>query len=460
MAERLLLGPLNNIGRAAADGAGWHYVDGIAAAFAKHGYCARPSWITHLGRSFLLQGGGTRVSGRFVGVLHPNEEGHRRIASIAAPIVCGYLDPSAPLHRACPSGRMIPAMAVDHSVSALIVAAVALLLILLAAWLVRRKIILAVSSGSYQPPQSGGSPPPDRTVTAGDLMPLSDRDAAEKAGINVREKKLRLLRGLFMGADNRLSTSKTVVALWTLAIFYGLLALMLARWFGDPSGWKALTKHGLQDEYLLLLGGPYAAAVLAKYQASSDETKTSASPGTTTPKDLVANDSGEADLGDFQFLLFNLLALSWYLGELLPHLRSGMPDLPSLLSGLALVTAGGYTAKKFVGQAMPTLASIVPAEVLRGENDHIPPVDIWGNNLVVPSLDGKQELSPTVVVANMTATVQSVQRTLGRDRLSVTLPDGAPNERPLAVSVFRADGLAAAGPAGTGGLTVTIRPHA
>jgi hypothetical protein len=40
---------------------------------------------------------------------------------------------------------------------------------------------------------------------------------------------------------------------------------VVAIWLGDHEPWDRQVDRGLQEEYLLLLGGPFAAAVLAKY---------------------------------------------------------------------------------------------------------------------------------------------------------------------------------------------------
>ena len=52
--------------------------------------------------------------------------------------------------------------------------------------------------------------------------------------------------------------------------------------FGDDAGWEAQQKLGLQDEYLILLGGPFAAAVLARgITGSKVENGTIQKTGTT-----------------------------------------------------------------------------------------------------------------------------------------------------------------------------------
>jgi hypothetical protein len=89
--ERLLR-PLNDEVEAAASRNGWEEIGGIAAAFERHGICARDSWVRGFGESLLSQGD-------WLGTLHPNEEGHQRIArrvaaGIAVPL--GFEPPPEP----------------------------------------------------------------------------------------------------------------------------------------------------------------------------------------------------------------------------------------------------------------------------------------------------------------------------------------------------------------------------
>lgn len=263
---------------------------------------------------------------------------------------------------------------------------------------------------------------------------------------------LPFLRQLVVGKDNRTSTSKMVALAWTYAVFFGLLSLIVARWLGNPAGYHVLTKTGLRGEYLLFLGGPYAAAVIAKYKAQSSTDRTAAPVGAANPKQLVTDDSGDIDLGDFQYVLFNALALAFYLGSLIPHLQQGMPKLPSLLTGLALTSAGGYTAKQLVAQATPTLLSLLPSDAPRGSA-----VEVWGDNLIVPATgtaDGSA-VPPTVVVGGALTAVTASEQTLGADHLTVQVPPNASLGQ-TKLRVIRADGVAALGPGGTDSLAVTI----
>ena len=105
------------------------------------------------------------------------------------------------------------------------------------------------------------------------------------------------LGAIVAGKDHRLSTSKTVAFTWTLAVAWGLLSLVVAVWLGDHGPWNAQVKNGLQEEYLLLLGGPYAAAVLAKYAAQQSSAKTEAPVGSSSPGQLINDDLVRGGVG-------------------------------------------------------------------------------------------------------------------------------------------------------------------
>ena len=123
----------------------------------------------------------------------------------------------------------------------------------------------------------------DRHVTRGSVIPAIDAGAVADA-YPVRWIRRSPLGAILAGTDNRTSTSKTVVFAWTLAVAFGLLSLVVAVWLGDHEPWDVQVARGLQEEYLLLLGGPYAAAVLAKYATSNQaDTKTAAARATQRP---------------------------------------------------------------------------------------------------------------------------------------------------------------------------------
>jgi hypothetical protein len=237
-------------------------------------------------------------------------------------------------------------------------------------------------------------------------------------------------RTLIIGMDNRWSTSKLQPVLWTYAILFGVLALMLAKAMKNPAGFEALTKMKSDDwdVYLILLGGPFAAFVLAKFSTSAkvdDGTvqKTTADTSTLNPLkgvgEVVSDDSGNGSLGDTQYFAFNLVALAYFLGVLCANLQKGFPDLPSILVGLTSVSAATYVAKKAVEKSTPSLASVVPAKASQNS-----PVEVWGANLVVPSPSTPPPAGwgPRATIDGLNASVKVLDSGGSADHLEVTVP--------------------------------------
>jgi hypothetical protein len=131
-----------------------------------------------------------------------------------------------------------------------------------------------------------------------------------------------------------------------------------------------------------LLGGPFAAAVLAKYATSTQaDMKPSASPGDAEPSQL-------------------------------------------------LTSTAGYGAKKLLPQIPPTLSSVIPAAAMPEEH-----VEVFGHNLSV-------QATVKVFVGTVKATVVAHDLVLGNDRLTVVVPaEAKPGSAPI--TVVRADGVQA-----------------
>jgi hypothetical protein len=168
--------------------------------------------------------------------------------------------------------------------------------------------------------------------------------------------------------------------------------------------------------------------VLAKYAATSQaDTKTAAPVGDAAASQLVNNDSGDTDLGDFQYVLFNGIALTFFLGDFIGHLAEGFPVLPAILTGLVLTSTGGYAAKKLLAQVAPTLTSVLPGSAAPDSS-----IEVFGSNLTVAgsttaSGAAAEQLPPTVFIGAFKATVTAHDFVLGNDRLTVTvLTDATP----------------------------------
>jgi hypothetical protein len=152
---------------------------------------------------------------------------------------------------------------------------------------------------------------------------------------------------LFVGADNRLSTSKAIATLWTLVVAALLFGTVYANWLGHPQALNVTNSSGIVGQYAVLFGGPLGSAILAK-QIVNSQTATKAKQPATSPAltDLIANDAGEADLGDLQYVLFNLVAFVFVIGTMMHAPTSGLPHIPDVLLGLTSVSATGYVGKK------------------------------------------------------------------------------------------------------------------
>ncbi len=189
----------------------------------------------------------------------------------------------------------------------------------------------------------------------------------------------RGLGGLVIGTDGRASTSKVQAVLWTFAVFFAITFLLI---WGRSSGCDAenppgecreaaqaraaferLVDHGIQGQYFVLMGFPVAVAIAAKAmtQAQVDDHGDDTKPAIDDDRDgiiqglreVASNDHGELDLLDFQYFVFNLLALAFFFVEFLTHPGQGLPDLPATLVALTGVSAAGYTTKKGLIAAAP-----------------------------------------------------------------------------------------------------------
>jgi hypothetical protein len=179
-------------------------------------------------------------------------------------------------------------------------------------------------------------------------------------------------RGFFaplVGADGRISTSKAQVGLWTVVLVWAL-AFLLGKTLFANAQLSTVLPEARWDEYLILLGGPYAAAVISKGIVSSkvqdgslQKPDNSSVPGLDQ---LVRNDAGRADLIDSQYLLFNLVALAYFIVAMAKE--SVLPEMPPTLLALTSGAAALYAANKAVETNRPTITGVTPATLLAGQD--------------------------------------------------------------------------------------------
>ena len=254
---------------------------------------------------------------------------------------------------------------------------------------------------------------------------------------------------LVIGKDRRVSTSKFQVVMWTFAVAFGLFSLFYAfvipQLFGDLLGlswaerlqepiggsFNAFLKEGLDETYLLLLGFPLAAAVSSKAITSSKVAKgevkkeKKTDPGaSSSAQELVGDDQGDVDLGDFQYLLFTRLAVAYFLAQFLAHPGSGLPDMPDTLVGLTGVAAAAYVGKKSVYKELPILLGVIPPTAEPGAW-----IEVYGKHLMsggdspsVAGTDSDGHMGAVVVIHDLVAPLRkSASQT--NEKLTVKVPD-------------------------------------
>lgn len=211
------------------------------------------------------------------------------------------------------------------------------------------------------------------------------------------------LRGLIVGADGRVSTSKLQATLWTYALLFAFLDLLLVGWHvirhscppnsakgtcppvlaGYNSGFNKLITQELRPEYFVLLGLPIAAAIAAKalFQNKSingqvAKTLSDKQGVLAGASEALTDDNGDVDLLDFQYVAFNALTLvyffSVFFSTVVRNPANGLPAIPPTLLALSGVSAASYITKKGLEKStMPDLYLSDPAVIILGRTDTI-----------------------------------------------------------------------------------------
>lgn len=249
-----------------------------------------------------------------------------------------------------------------------------------------------------------------------------------------RASGARFLSTVILGADNRTSTSKTFIFMWTLLVAWALASLLIAgelvphhacvpptdvsnaahrcKQLGDEVGllqvgWVHFLHAGLAGSYLVLLGIPAAAGVAAAGITTSKVN----GPGYKAPKpkgsqggvfvrirEIFSADDGTTDIGDFQYVIFNLITAVYFVTQFVNPDGSGLPTIPNTLLGLTSVSAGLYVGKKAVGQAQPTVTGVFPQPI--HDSDRF---TVIGTGLAVDPASPTQ-VQPRITIDGMAAT--------------------------------------------------------
>lgn len=230
-----------------------------------------------------------------------------------------------------------------------------------------------------------------------------------------------ILRGAIIGADGRVSTSKTVAVAWTYSVASGLLSIVIAKWMGHGHAYGDQVKRGLQGEYALLIGGPIGAAILAKGIVSTQVVNGASKPaaGSARAADLVSNDNGQTDLGDLQYVIFNTVALVFFFGEFWANPQLGLPTIPDVLLGLTSVSGVGYVAKKALPSGGLRVMKVDPSKAATGAI-----VTLYVSGLADAQGAVPSAADVTVEFGSTAATVQTISTTGEGPIVTAAVPEG------------------------------------
>ena len=198
--------------------------------------------------------------------------------------------------------------------------------------------------------------------------------------------------------------------MWTVVVAFMFVteALLALTGNGALSGKTAtfadFMKHTLDDPanrdlYLVLLGGPYAAALFAKTVVTNRVNNGTLQKTDGTPNqlsDVVSNDAGAVDLYDFQYTLFNFAAQVITVAAFCANEAAGLPVLPNFIAFLTGGSALTYSVNKGVTSNQPVLTAVHPQSARIGDR-----VTAYGNNLTAVSAANKLQAA----VAGVDATV-------------------------------------------------------
>jgi hypothetical protein len=216
--------------------------------------------------------------------------------------------------------------------------------------------------------------------------------------------------GWFNGADNRWSTSKVAIVLWTIALLWAFVALLI-RYKG------AAVPESVPAAYLALLGIPSAGALGAKAITSGNAgAKTAQTAPTRDPLagtgQLFSDDTGAPDLLDSQYFLFNLVLLGYFIAGIWhiadpksPSTNIDLPALPGSLLALAGVSTATYLGKKQLADGGADTIT-VPANgtlELAADSD----VDLPGGGTISLKAAGKVVVYPGVTYSSSVAAQRS-----------------------------------------------------
>jgi len=171
---------------------------------------------------------------------------------------------------------------------------------------------------------------------------------------------------LIIGQDGRYSNSKFQMAIWFWIVLSTYLAFVYLR--VSQAGWEFFDSVDIPKN-LLLLSGLSALTFGGAKGITTAKTNAAIAAGDPNPKspsgvhenfwtDLVQNDAGVFDIGDFQMLMVTLLAVGMYVALTLNYLETiaatasaSLRDVDTTILASFGLGQGAYLTKKAVGNA-------------------------------------------------------------------------------------------------------------
>jgi hypothetical protein len=193
-------------------------------------------------------------------------------------------------------------------------------------------------------------------------------------------------------------------------------------------GWQKFVAGGLAGSYLVLLGIPATAGVAAKVV-----TQTQVTNGTITktpavkPSDstivarlaqIFSGDDGTTDIGDFQYVVFNLITAAYFVATFIHKPSDGLPVIPDTLLGLTSVSAALYVGKKAAGRSTPTISGVFPSTLRAGDT-----FTVTGISLTADPSAPAGTVAPSISVNDVVAAKVIPNPTIP-DRLTAVVPAG------------------------------------
>ena len=169
---------------------------------------------------------------------------------------------------------------------------------------------------------------------------------------------------LIEGLDHRYSNSQFQIAIWFWVVMATYLAVVYLR--VAQAGWEFFGFVSIPRN-LLLLSGMSALTFGTARAITTTKTNAALAGGKANPKpdgepniwtDLVKNDTGDVDIGDFQMLVVTLLAVGMYLaltyhflGAIEARASVDLRDVDSTILASFGLGQGAYLTKKALGNA-------------------------------------------------------------------------------------------------------------